>query len=110
MVAHYCGNWLQPWVEPGNSQAPAKPPAQRFTHPDISSTWRDRDHDCKLVRIHGLRGLGTARIVQSCAHLAPVSTVAVYLRFSAFVVQTGLAAYWAAKLQPYFLPELLGVC
>lgn len=39
-----------------------------------------------------------ARIVQSCAHLASQSTVAAYLRFSAFAVQMGLGAYWAVKL------------
>ncbi len=40
----------------------------------------------------------TARIVQSCIHMASTSSVAVLARFTAFAVQMGIAVYWAAKL------------
>lgn len=36
-----------------------------------------------------------ARLVQSVAHLSSLSVVAVNIRFSAFVVQLGIAAYWS---------------
>lgn len=39
-----------------------------------------------------------ARIVQSVIHLASLSATAVTLRFCAFTVQLGIAAYWAFKL------------
>lgn len=38
------------------------------------------------------------RIVQSVIHLASLSATAVTLRFCAFAVQLGIAAYWAFKL------------
>jgi uncharacterized MAPEG superfamily protein len=39
-----------------------------------------------------------ARIVQSLIHLASTSPAAVQARFGAFVVQMGIAVYWAARL------------
>lgn len=39
-----------------------------------------------------------ARIVQSVIHLASTSPMAVSARFSAFVVQMGIAVYWAVRL------------
>ena len=39
-----------------------------------------------------------ARIVQSSAHTASLSTVAVNVRFLAFAVQVIIAAYWAWRL------------
>lgn len=39
-----------------------------------------------------------ARIVQSSIHLTSTSVTAVNLRFSAFVVQLGIATYWAYLL------------
>lgn len=39
-----------------------------------------------------------ARIVQSLIHLASLSATAVTLRFSAFLVQTGIGVYWAWRL------------
>lgn len=39
-----------------------------------------------------------ARIVQSLTHLASTSVAAVNLRFAAFAVQLGIAAYWAFLL------------
>jgi uncharacterized MAPEG superfamily protein len=39
-----------------------------------------------------------ARVVQSLIHLSSVSATAVTLRFSAFVVQMGIAVYWAIAL------------
>lgn len=39
-----------------------------------------------------------ARIVQSLIHLASLSNAAVTLRFAAFTVQVGVAAYWAFAL------------
>ncbi len=39
-----------------------------------------------------------ARIVQSLAHLASLSVVAVNVRFAAFVVQLGIAVYWVFGL------------
>lgn len=39
-----------------------------------------------------------ARIVQSSIHLASLSATAVTLRFTAFSVQMGIAAYWAFRL------------
>ena len=39
-----------------------------------------------------------ARIAQSIIHLASVSPAAVTLRFIAFVVQMGVAVYWAFRL------------
>jgi uncharacterized MAPEG superfamily protein len=39
-----------------------------------------------------------ARIAQSIVHLVSVSPAAVTLRFIAFVVQMGIAAYWAFQL------------
>lgn len=39
-----------------------------------------------------------ARVVQSITHLASTSVPAVNLRFAAFVVQLGIAAYWAFLL------------
>lgn len=42
--------------------------------------------------------LVAARVVQSSIHLASLSVAAVNLRFAAFVVQLGIAVYWAARL------------
>jgi uncharacterized MAPEG superfamily protein len=42
--------------------------------------------------------LVAARVVQSCIHLASLSVWAVNLRFTAFAVQTGIAAYWTWRL------------
>jgi len=39
-----------------------------------------------------------ARLVQSCAHLASLSVVAVNARFAAFVVQLVIAFYWCWAL------------
>jgi uncharacterized MAPEG superfamily protein len=39
-----------------------------------------------------------ARLVQSVIHLASLSVLAVNLRFAAFAVQMGIAAYWAVRL------------
>jgi uncharacterized MAPEG superfamily protein len=39
-----------------------------------------------------------ARIVQSLIHLSSLSVFAAMLRFSAFVVQMGIAVYWAFRL------------
>lgn len=39
-----------------------------------------------------------ARIVQSGIHLASISALAVTLRFSAFAVQMGIAAWWCMSL------------
>ena len=39
-----------------------------------------------------------ARVVQSLFHLAALSPAAVTLRFSAFAVQMGIAAYWSYVL------------
>lgn len=39
-----------------------------------------------------------ARLVQSCIHLASLSSAAVTLRFSASAVQIGIAVIWSAKL------------
>lgn len=39
-----------------------------------------------------------ARVLQSLIHLASLSVLAVNLRFAAFVVQTVIALYWAARL------------
>lgn len=39
-----------------------------------------------------------ARIVQSVIHLSSVSAPAVTLCFTAFLVQTGIAVYWAILL------------
>ena len=39
-----------------------------------------------------------ARVVQSGAHLASLSVVAVNLRFAAFAVQMGIGVYWAWAL------------
>jgi uncharacterized MAPEG superfamily protein len=39
-----------------------------------------------------------ARLVQSTIHLASTSVLAVNLRFTAFAVQLGIAAYWAFRL------------
>lgn len=39
-----------------------------------------------------------ARIVQSCIHLASVSSKAVMARFTAFAVQLGIAVYWVVRL------------
>ena len=39
-----------------------------------------------------------ARIVQSSLHLSSLSVMAVTLRFVAFAVQVGIAAYWAIRL------------
>jgi uncharacterized MAPEG superfamily protein len=39
-----------------------------------------------------------ARVVQSITHLASTSVPAVNLRFAAFAVQLGIAAYWAFLL------------
>jgi hypothetical protein len=39
-----------------------------------------------------------ARVVQSVTHLASTSVPAVNLRFTAFAVQLGIAAYWAFLL------------
>lgn len=39
-----------------------------------------------------------ARLVQSVAHLASLSVVAVNIRFAAFAVQMAIAAYWAWRL------------
>ncbi|MFP5398581.1 MAG: MAPEG family protein, partial [Gammaproteobacteria bacterium] len=43
-----------------------------------------------------------ARIVQSSIHLASLSVVAVHLRFAAFAVQMGIAAYWSWRLLAAF--------
>lgn len=42
--------------------------------------------------------LVAARLVQSSAHLASLSVFAVNLRFSAFLVQLAIAAYWSWAL------------
>jgi uncharacterized MAPEG superfamily protein len=42
--------------------------------------------------------LVAARIVQSTAHLAALSVVAVNIRFLAFLVQLGIAIHWAVRL------------
>jgi uncharacterized MAPEG superfamily protein len=42
--------------------------------------------------------LFAARVVQSITHLASTSVPAVNLRFAAFIVQLGIAAYWAFLL------------
>jgi len=39
-----------------------------------------------------------ARLVQSLIHLASTSVMAVNLRFAAFAVQLGIAAYWSYLL------------
>jgi uncharacterized MAPEG superfamily protein len=39
-----------------------------------------------------------ARILQSVIHLSSLSALAVTLRFSAFVIQMGIGAYWAVRL------------
>ena len=39
-----------------------------------------------------------ARVVQSSIHLASLSALAVTLRFSAFAVQMGIAAWWCLQL------------
>jgi hydrogenase/urease accessory protein HupE len=39
-----------------------------------------------------------ARIVQSTVHLASLSVPAVNIRFLAFLVQLGIALYWAFRL------------
>ncbi len=39
-----------------------------------------------------------ARIIQSLIHLSSLSPLAVSFRFTAFAVQLGIAAYWAAGL------------
>lgn len=39
-----------------------------------------------------------ARVVQSAIHLASLSPTAVTLRFTAFAVQMGIAAWWAVRL------------
>lgn len=39
-----------------------------------------------------------ARIVQSLIHLGSVSSTAVWLRFSAFAIQMGIAVYWTLGL------------
>ena len=39
-----------------------------------------------------------ARILQSAIHLISLSEAAVFLRFSAFAVQMGIAVYWAVRL------------
>lgn len=43
-----------------------------------------------------------ARLVQSCIHLASTSVAAVFLRFAAFAVQLGIAAYWVVRLMGGF--------
>jgi len=43
-------------------------------------------------------GLLAARLVQSSIHLASLSELAVTLRFSAFAVQMGIAAWWCVHL------------
>jgi uncharacterized MAPEG superfamily protein len=42
--------------------------------------------------------LFTARVVQSCVHLASISVAAVNVRFVAFAVQIAIAVYWAYAL------------
>jgi uncharacterized MAPEG superfamily protein len=42
--------------------------------------------------------LFAARVVQSCAHLASLSVVAVWVRFIAFAVQIAIAVYWSWAL------------
>jgi uncharacterized MAPEG superfamily protein len=39
-----------------------------------------------------------ARVLQSLVHLSSLSVVAVNVRFTAFVVQMGIGAYWAVRL------------
>lgn len=39
-----------------------------------------------------------ARIFQSCVHLISTSPMAVTIRFTAFAVQMGIAAWWCARL------------
>ena len=39
-----------------------------------------------------------ARVVQSCIHLASLSSAAVTARFAAFAVQLGIAVYWVVML------------
>jgi uncharacterized MAPEG superfamily protein len=42
--------------------------------------------------------LFAARVVQSCAHLASLSVLAVWVRFIAFAVQIAIAVYWSWAL------------
>lgn len=42
--------------------------------------------------------LVAARVAQSCIHLASLSVWAVNLRFTAFLVQTGIGVYWTWRL------------
>ena len=42
--------------------------------------------------------LFAARVVQSCAHLASLSLLAVWVRFIAFAVQIAIAVYWSWAL------------
>ena len=42
--------------------------------------------------------LFTARVIQSCAHLASLSIPAVWVRFLAFAVQIAIAVYWSLAL------------
>ena len=39
-----------------------------------------------------------ARVFQSCVHLISTSPAAVTIRFAAFSVQMGIAAWWCARL------------
>jgi len=42
--------------------------------------------------------LFAARLAQSCAHLASLSLLAVWVRFAAFAVQIAIAVYWSWAL------------
>ena len=42
--------------------------------------------------------LVAARVLQSCAHLASLSVMAVNIRFTFFALQMGIAAYWSWAL------------
>jgi len=44
-----------------------------------------------------------ARLLQSVIHLASTSPMAVKLRFTAFVVQMAIAAYWSLAMLGHFL-------
>jgi uncharacterized MAPEG superfamily protein len=45
-----------------------------------------------------------ARVVQSCIHLASLSTIAVNARFAAFAVQVGIAIHWTWSLAAHGIP------
>jgi hypothetical protein len=47
-----------------------------------------------------------ARVAQSCVHLVSISAMAVNLRFTAFIVQVAIAAWWAFQLLQQFIGNL----